>query len=101
MDVLTVEIEHVDAEALEAAAAAAGIDAEPTPRTLRIIQDKYAQKGHFAAAGVPVADSADVGDERAAGAAAAAFGFPFMLKSKRRVQSGWWWGGGGRCSLAR
>lgn len=83
VDVLTVEIEHIDADALEAAAKAQGVDAEPTPRTLRVIQDKHAQKVHFAASGVPVADFADVPDEAAAAAAGAKFGFPMMLKSKR------------------
>lgn len=48
-----------------------------------LLQDKFAQKQHFAAAGVPVAPFADVPDESALQAAAASFGFPFMLKSKR------------------
>jgi hypothetical protein len=38
VDVLTVEIEHIDADALERAAAASGVDVEPTPNTIRIIQ---------------------------------------------------------------
>jgi len=37
-DVLTVEIEHIDADALERAARASGVDVEPTPNTIRIIQ---------------------------------------------------------------
>lgn len=37
-DVLTVEIEHIDADALEAAAKASGVDVEPTPGTVRTIQ---------------------------------------------------------------
>ena len=87
-DVLTVEIEHIDADALEAAAAAAGVDAEPTPATVRVIQDKYAQKRHFDAAGVPVADYADAPDAAALEAAAARYGFPLMLKSKRLAYDG-------------
>lgn len=35
VDVLTVEIEHVDVDALEAAAKAAGIEVHPSPYTLR------------------------------------------------------------------
>jgi phosphoribosylaminoimidazole carboxylase len=37
-DVLTVEIEHINADAMEAAGKACGVDVEPTPSTLRIIQ---------------------------------------------------------------
>lgn len=47
------------------------------------LQDKHAQKHHFAAAGVPVAPFADIDSEAALQAAAADFGFPLMLKSKR------------------
>lgn len=35
---LTVEIEHVDVDALETAAAQFSLDVEPTPHTLRLIQ---------------------------------------------------------------
>lgn len=87
-DVLTVEIEHINADAMESAGQASGVDVEPTPSTLRIIQDKHAQKQHFAAAGVPVAPFADVDSEAALQAAAADFGFPLMLKSKRFAYDG-------------
>lgn len=38
VEVLTVEIEHVDVDALETAAAQFSLDVEPTPHTLRLIQ---------------------------------------------------------------
>ena len=38
VDVLTVEIEHIDADAMQAVADAVGCDVEPTPSTLRTIQ---------------------------------------------------------------
>ncbi len=38
VDVLTVEIEHIDAGALEAVRAELGVAVEPTPGTLRVIQ---------------------------------------------------------------
>lgn len=95
-DVLTVEIEHIDADALESAAQESGVDVEPTPATVRIIQDKYAQKRHFEAAGVPVAAFAEVADAGALGAAVEKFGLPLMLKSKRWVDGR----GGGRCDEA-
>eukprot|EP00879_Flechtneria_rotunda_P023519 GHRR01024881.1.p1 GENE.GHRR01024881.1~~GHRR01024881.1.p1 ORF type:complete len:496 (+),score=146.15 GHRR01024881.1:746-2233(+) len=87
-DVLTVEIEHVDADAMEEAGRSSGVDIEPTPVTLRIIQDKHAQKQHFDAAGVPVGPYADVQDQASLEAAAANFGYPFMLKSKRLAYDG-------------
>lgn len=43
VDVLTVEIEHIDADALEAAAKASGVDVEPTPATVRVIQARAAR----------------------------------------------------------
>lgn len=55
-DVLTVEIEHVDVDALEAAAANAGIPVHPSPATIRLIQNKYNQKEFFNERGVPVGD---------------------------------------------
>lgn len=53
-DVLTVEIEHVDAIAYGEGAEAAGIPAEPRPETVLLIQDKLTQKEHFATVGVPL-----------------------------------------------
>lgn len=86
-DVVTVEIEHVDTAALEALEAA-GIPVQPSAATIRLIQDKYAQKVHFAAQGIPVAPFRDAPDEAAAQAAIAEFGLPLMLKSKRMAYDG-------------
>ncbi len=88
LDVLTAEIEHVDADALDAAAARAGVDVQPTPATLRLIQDKFAQKRHFAAAGLPVGPFREVSSAADAAAAGAEFGFPFMLKSRTLAYDG-------------
>lgn len=38
LDILTVEIEHIDADALEEVARELDVDVEPTPATLRLIQ---------------------------------------------------------------
>jgi phosphoribosylaminoimidazole carboxylase len=84
-DVLTVEIEHIDADALEAVSRQLGIDVEPTPSTVRTIQDKYAQKVHFQAAGVPLGAFADAPNKDALLKVASEFGYPLMLKSKRWV----------------
>ena len=86
-DVVTVEIEHIDVEALRQLAAA-GVDVQPTPETLATIQDKYAQKVHFTKAGVPLGPYADCPDAEALERAASEFGFPLMLKSKRLAYDG-------------
>jgi phosphoribosylaminoimidazole carboxylase (NCAIR synthetase) len=38
VDILTTEIEHINVDAVEAAAAATGLEMEPTAHTIRIIQ---------------------------------------------------------------
>jgi len=86
-DVVTVEIEHIDVEALRELSAA-GVDVQPTPDTLATIQDKYAQKVHFEKAGVPLGPFRDAPDAAALDAAAAEFGFPLMIKSKRLAYDG-------------
>lgn len=88
VDVLTVEIEHIDADAMEAAAAASGIEVQPTPGTLRTIQDKFRQKQHFAAAGVPLPEFREIKCGKCAAAAGDAFGYPYMLKSKTLAYDG-------------
>lgn len=54
-DVVTWEIEHINAEALERLASD-GFNVQPSPNTLRVIQDKLAQKTMLANAGVPVGE---------------------------------------------
>ncbi|KAF9572041.1 phosphoribosylaminoimidazole carboxylase ade2, partial [Lunasporangiospora selenospora] len=64
VDVITVEIEHVDTTVL-AELEAAGRSIQPTPATIRLIQDKYLQKQHLAKFGIPLADSLDCPDQEA------------------------------------
>lgn len=85
VDVLTVEIEHIDTTAMQHVADTSNVDVEPQPQTLRTIQDKYQQKVHFTSNGVPVADFREVADQAGLDAAVAAFGLPIILKSKRYV----------------
>lgn len=83
-DVLTVEIEHVDAEAMKEVQEASGVDVEPTPETLAIIQDKFQQKEHFNhKGGVKMTSYIEVSGEGTADLAGMVLGFPFMLKAKR------------------
>ena len=46
-EVLTVEIEHINTEAMQKLAAAGRVDVQPRPSTLRMIQDKFLQKQHM------------------------------------------------------
>ncbi len=62
-DVVTVEIEHVDTDALETLENQ-GVVVQPSAATIRLIQDKYAQKQHFEAQGIPLASFIDVPDEQ-------------------------------------
>lgn len=85
-DVLTVEIEHVDADAMKEVQEASGIDVEPTPETLALIQDKFQQKEHFNhKGGVKMTNYIEVSGEGTADLAGMVLGFPFMLKAKRYV----------------
>lgn len=79
-DVITYEFEHIDSAAL-LALEEAGQPVYPTPRILRVIQNKFSQKESLAAAGIPVAPFmavAGIADARLAGER---FGFPFLLKT--------------------
>jgi phosphoribosylaminoimidazole carboxylase len=63
IDVLTVEIEHINVDALEEVQNELGTDIQPTPSTLRIIQDKYTQKCFFRDNDIDVIDFMDVPDQ--------------------------------------
>ena len=64
-DFITVEIEHLDTKVLEELAAG-GAQINPAPSTIRLIQDKFAQKQFLAEAGVPVAPFCEVTDRLSA-----------------------------------
>lgn len=84
-DVLTIEIEHVNAKALEA------VDKPvyPLPQTIALIQDKYTQKEHLISNGIATAVSEAVeATSQALEAFGAKHGFPFMLKSRTNAYDG-------------
>ncbi|KAK4892317.1 hypothetical protein LTR27_009151 [Elasticomyces elasticus] len=88
--VLTVEIEHVDTTILEELASSGEVDVQPSPSTIRTIQDKYIQKKHLEDRGVASAKSykletPTVEELQNAGEA---LGLPFMLKSRREAYDG-------------
>ncbi len=58
--VVTVEIEHVDARALRDLS----IPVEPSPETIEIIQDKYRQKLHLRKNDIPTPDFIEVSSRK-------------------------------------
>jgi phosphoribosylaminoimidazole carboxylase len=88
VDVVTVEIEHVDAGAL-AAIEKEGVSVHPSAATLALIQDKYEQKRHLVKVpGVAVGDFCDIPDTAALLDAGRRWGYPLMLKAKRFAYDG-------------
>jgi phosphoribosylaminoimidazole carboxylase (NCAIR synthetase) len=82
--VITIEIEHVDAVVL-ASLEKSGATIHPSPATISVIQDKFRQKQHLEAAGVPLADFMAVSTLESLQDVGAKFGYPFMLKSRTGV----------------
>ncbi|GAB6060221.1 5-(carboxyamino)imidazole ribonucleotide synthase [Desulfonatronum parangueonense] len=79
-DVLTYDLEHIDAQSLHDLEAEGAV-IHPSPRLLGILQDKLLQKELLAANGLPqpAFTRLDAWDENAA----RAFGFPLVQKSRR------------------
>lgn len=77
LDALTIEIENVNTEAMQALANA-GVRVSPPPALVRLIQDKRDQKQFYQAHGIPTADFVLTADR--AGAAGHADFLPAMHK---------------------
>ncbi|TFK28596.1 phosphoribosylaminoimidazole carboxylase [Coprinopsis marcescibilis] len=92
VDILTMEIEHVDVETLreiEASGEAKGLAIHPSPQTIHIIQDKFRQKEHLASNRLPVSEFLPVeGTVESVETAAKALGLPLMLKSRTLAYDG-------------
>ncbi|MDZ4763721.1 MAG: 5-(carboxyamino)imidazole ribonucleotide synthase [Chloroflexota bacterium] len=86
-DIVTVEIEHVDTDTLEALERA-GVRVQPSAATIRLIQDKYAQKTHFAAQNIPLPVFTNAPDIAAVRAFVDEYGYPVVLKAKRLAYDG-------------
>jgi len=86
-DVITVEIEHVNVDILEDLERQGHI-VHPSPKTIRVIQDKYAQKQHLAAHGIALPEYMDVPSLDHAAEAGRRFGYPYVLKNKRLAYDG-------------
>ncbi|KAI9227269.1 MAG: AIR carboxylase-domain-containing protein [Piptocephalis tieghemiana] len=87
VDVLTVEIEHVNVDALEQVEAS-GTPVRPGPSALRTIQDKFVQKEFLRFHGVPVPDFGDVPSESVLEGVAEEFGYPLILKARTLAYDG-------------
>lgn len=81
-DVVTVEIEHVNVEALEMLEQE-GVNVQPSSRVLGIIRDKYLQKIHFSQNGIPLPPFQPTHSVKNIQEAAHQLGLPIMLKSRR------------------
>lgn len=91
VDILTIEIEHVDVNILEDIVNTPDLKLEihPSPSTIRIIQDKFIQKQHLNKNGLPVADFVEVESSlEGLSKAADTLGVPLMLKSKTLAYDG-------------
>jgi len=92
VDVLTVEIEHVDVNALQEAqkiSRQTPLVIHPSPSTIHIIQDKFRQKEHLSSHGCPISDSIPVDSTpQSVRSAVARLGLPLMLKSRTLAYDG-------------
>ncbi|OBZ71826.1 phosphoribosylaminoimidazole carboxylase [Grifola frondosa] len=89
VDVLTVEIEHVDVAVLEEVEATVPMGVHPSPSTIRTIQDKFVQKEHLRAHGCPVSEFMSIESTvQSIHEAAAKLGLPLMLKSRTLAYDG-------------
>ena len=90
VDILTVEIEHVDVDVLEKVAQRQKVRIYPSPSTIRVIQDKYNQKRHLQNVGIAVAEFLDIPKPtvEAISAAIDKLGFPLMIKSRTLAYDG-------------
>lgn len=85
VDVLTVEIEHVDANVLEEVK----VPVHPSPSTIKIIQDKLVQKQYLISHGSPISDFMPVDPTvESVEDAAHELGLPLMLKSRTLAYDG-------------
>lgn len=90
-DVLTIEIEHVNTEILSNISKANPdqIKVYPSPETIKIIQDKFAQKEFLVENNVAVAESIAVENFKAGiQSAGKQLGYPFLLKARNNAYDG-------------
>ncbi|MBI1829165.1 MAG: 5-(carboxyamino)imidazole ribonucleotide synthase [Thaumarchaeota archaeon] len=85
-DIITYEIESGDSEILESLNG--NVTINPSPSTLKTIQDKYVQKKFLRENGLPVADFVVIDSLSDLNKKIISFGFPTMLKARRDAYDG-------------
>ncbi len=80
-DFVTFEIESADAKTLEELASK-NKWINPSPKTLKIIKDKFGQKKFLEKNKIPVAKSMEINSPEDAIEAGKTFGYPFLLKAR-------------------
>eukprot|EP01041_Mallomonas_annulata_P000164 gene164-280_t len=86
-DIITTEIEHVNADVLKELEDNGRI-VQPSSSTIKLIQDKYLQKTHLASFNINLPDFMDTPSVHDVLEAGKKFGYPFMLKNKRLAYDG-------------
>lgn len=85
-DIITYEIESGDSQVLESLNAS--ISVNPSPATLRIIQDKFTQKTFLRDNGIPVPEFLSIESLEDLKRKILSFGYPVLLKARRDAYDG-------------
>ena len=85
-DIITYEIESGNSEVLESLNGNVAVN--PSPATLRVIQDKYLQKKFLRENSLPIADFVQVQSVSDLKEKITPFGYPVMLKTRRDAYDG-------------
>ncbi|MGY5149196.1 MAG: 5-(carboxyamino)imidazole ribonucleotide synthase [Candidatus Nitrosopumilus sp. bin_68KS] len=86
VDIITYEIESGDSDVLKSVEDKSEIN--PSPETLKIIQDKFLQKSFLLKNDIPVADFLEIKNIDDVKTGLEKFGFPSMLKARRDAYDG-------------
>ncbi len=85
-DIITYEIESGDSDVLKSVEKNAEIN--PSPETLKIIQDKFLQKSFLLENGIPIPDFIKIENVEDVKKGLDKFGYPALLKSRRDAYDG-------------
>lgn len=85
-DIITYEIESGDSQVLESLKAS--ISVNPSPATLRIIQDKFVQKTFLKDNGIPIPEFLSIESLEDLKRKISSFGYPVLLKARRDAYDG-------------
>ena len=89
-DILTAEIEHIDTDILETLENQNSVVVQPSPLTIRTIQDKYLQKQHLTANSIATPPSRPLlyNLREQISSVASGLGYPVMIKSRTLAYDG-------------